>query len=121
VLNGARHATSAERIPELWVERVERDSRGWIECSRLTPAEEADERLLMGLRLSEGIELEPSAAVSAALDDLIDLELVEIVPCGGGERRVRATPQGRFVLNEIVLRLSMSLASETRAHSPMDF
>ncbi len=59
VLDAARHATSAERGPERWVERVEADGCGWIETTRLSPAEEADERLLMGLRLTEGIVLDP--------------------------------------------------------------
>ncbi len=121
VLDGARHATSAERGPERWVERVERDGCGWIESTQLSPAEEADERLLMGLRLTEGIVLDPAVVASAAFAELAELELIEAVPGSTGERRVRATPKGRFVLNEIVLRLAMCLEQEMQAHSPMDF
>jgi oxygen-independent coproporphyrinogen-3 oxidase len=117
VFDGARHATSAERGPERWVEQVEREGCGWIEAARLTPAEEADERLLMGLRLSEGIALAPE---SAAFAELAELGLIEVLPGGTGGRRIRATPKGRFVLNEIVLRLSMCL-EPAPAHSPMDF
>jgi oxygen-independent coproporphyrinogen-3 oxidase len=117
---GARHATSAERIPERWVEQVERDAHGWIEAVALTPAEEADERLLMGLRLSEGIARTAVAAEDGVVAELAGLGLIESVPGPGGERRIRATPKGRFVLNEIVLRLSMGLAPQRGAHSPMD-
>jgi oxygen-independent coproporphyrinogen-3 oxidase len=116
VFDGARHATSAERGPERWVEQVEREGCGWIEAARLTPAEEADERLLMGLRLSEGIALAPE---SAAFAELTELGLIEALPGGNGERRIRATPKGRFVLNEIVLRLSMCLEPDARIM--MDF
>jgi putative oxygen-independent coproporphyrinogen III oxidase len=118
IFDGARHATSTERIPERWMERVERDGHGRVEAVPLTSAEEADERLLMGLRLTEGVPLEPLAG-AGALTELTDLGLVEIVSGDAGERRIRATPRGRFILNEIVLRLSMSLG-QTRAQSPMD-
>ena len=121
LFDGARHATSAERGPERWAERVERDGCGWIEETRLLPAEEADERLLMGLRLTEGIALEPAVAASDTFAELAELGLIETLPATNGGRRTRATPKGRFVLNEIVLRLAMSLDEVPRAHSPMDF
>jgi putative oxygen-independent coproporphyrinogen III oxidase len=118
--DGARHATSTERMPERWAELVERHGHGWVEAVPLTPEEETDERLLMGLRLAEGICLEQAAATSAAVAELSGLGLVESIRGAGDERRIRATPKGRFILNEIVLRLSISLAPETGAHSPMD-
>ena len=117
--DGARHATSTERMPERWAERVERQGHGWVEAIPLTPGEEADERLLMGLRLTEGVPFGPFAG-TAALCELTDLGLVDVILATSGERRIRATPNGRFILNEIVLRLSMSLEPATSAHSPMD-
>lgn len=114
VYDGARHATSAERSPERWLERVENDGSGWIEASALTPAEEADEMLLMGLRLAEGIDLDRlakkggAAPSKEALGELLDLRLIEQV--AGPQRRIRATREGRFVLNEIVLRLAASFS-----------
>jgi putative oxygen-independent coproporphyrinogen III oxidase len=120
MLDGGRHATSTERGPEHWLELIERDGFGWVETTPLTRAEEADERLLMGLRLTEGVALEPLAR-AAVVSELSDLGLIEVVHGGDGERRIRATPKGRFILNEIVLRLSLSLEPHARAHSPMDF
>jgi putative oxygen-independent coproporphyrinogen III oxidase len=111
VTAGMRWATSVERQPELWLERVATHGHGITESLPLRPAEQADEALLMGLRLSEGLDLERLAAVSGlrpathVVDELIALGLLE----GGNARRLRASPVGRLVLNEVVLRLASSL------------
>jgi oxygen-independent coproporphyrinogen-3 oxidase len=55
-LNGARHATATEKGPEAWLTRVETDGHGVVTDEVLTREEVADEFLLMGLRLSEGID-----------------------------------------------------------------
>lgn len=123
----ARYATSTERTPERWLERVERHGDGRIETVPLTAAEEADEMLLMGLRLAEGVDLErlanqggvpPSAE---AIAELTELGLVEAVRGPVGSQRLCVTCKGRFVLNEIVLRLSLSFAHDQGPQSPMDF
>jgi oxygen-independent coproporphyrinogen-3 oxidase len=151
VFDGVRHATSTERLPERWAELVEREGAGWIESTPLTPPQEADEMLLMGLRLAEGIDLDrlaaladarPSDSAVAALehDGLIEKVAAprtsepawpdEIKACVGpgvrptGSRprsyhRIRATKRGRFVLNEIVLRLALSCEPPEHA-SAMD-
>jgi putative oxygen-independent coproporphyrinogen III oxidase len=111
VLDGKRTATSTERKPEAWIERVEREGRGMIERTALAPEEQVDEALLMGLRLTEGLDLARLSRLGglapspAAVEDLAGLGLIERL--GGG--RIRATAEGRFVLNEIVLRLSQHL------------
>ena len=58
VAGGRRHATVAERNPEAWAARVETTGSGNVEMIELTRAEQADEMLLMGLRLSEGVDFE---------------------------------------------------------------
>jgi coproporphyrinogen III oxidase-like Fe-S oxidoreductase len=55
-------ATRRHRAPESWAERVERDGHGTVEQAKLAPTERAREMLLMGLRLSEGIERDRFAA-----------------------------------------------------------
>ncbi len=126
VLDGARQATSTERLPERWAERVEREGHGWVEATPLTRSQETDERLLMGLRLKEGVDLERLAAQggvdppAAAIAELTALGLLERIPGPAAGRRIRATPKGRFVLNEVVLRLALGLEPGRRAHSAMD-
>jgi putative oxygen-independent coproporphyrinogen III oxidase len=124
VFGGKRHATAAERSPERWAELVERQGFGWVEAVPVTRAEQADERLLMGLRLSEGIDLDriagAAAPSAAAVADLAALGLVETAPGASAERRIRATANGRFVLNEIVLRLALSCEPREASASPMD-
>jgi oxygen-independent coproporphyrinogen-3 oxidase len=63
-VGGERHATATERQPERWVQRVEADGHGMVESVSLSCAEQADEALLMGLRLSEGLGLDRLLAVS---------------------------------------------------------
>ena len=111
LVEGARHATVAERAPERWLERVERDSHGVIEDTKLARDEQADEMLLMGLRLSEGLDLARLTRIGgvrpsdAAINKLIDLEMLEYI---ADEDRIRATSRGRFVLNKLVEQLSES-------------
>ena len=111
IVDGTRRSAAAERNPEAWLGNVESRGTGLVEDQALTPAEQADEALLMGLRLAEGLDparlrtlagVEPSAA---AVRRLANLGVLEQMPSG----RIRATPKGRFLLNEIVLQLSDSL------------
>jgi putative oxygen-independent coproporphyrinogen III oxidase len=55
-LDARRFATETEKRPESWLMRVEATGSGLIVDETLTPGETADEYLLMGLRLAEGIE-----------------------------------------------------------------
>jgi oxygen-independent coproporphyrinogen-3 oxidase len=120
VAGGERRATATERQPERWVQRVEADGHGIIESLALSRAEQADEALLMGLRLSEGLDLDHLLAVSGmrprprAVSELVGLGLVE--RCGGS--RLRATRSGQIVLNEVVLRLASALEPAAVPVSP---
>jgi oxygen-independent coproporphyrinogen-3 oxidase len=111
VTAGRRHALVTERNPERWLAQVERDGHGLIESEPLSTAEQADEMLLMGLRLAEGIDLARLSAIGGtrpnnhAIAELADLGLVESM----SNNRLRATARGRFVLNTLVLKLSSSL------------
>jgi putative oxygen-independent coproporphyrinogen III oxidase len=61
---GERHATVTEKRPEAWLAHVEKDGHGVVAEEMLTSAERADEFLLMGLRLAEGIDLARYAAIA---------------------------------------------------------
>ena len=55
-IDGRRHATATEKRPEAWLMRVESLGHGVVTDDVLTREERADEFLLMGLRLAEGID-----------------------------------------------------------------
>ena len=62
--------SSAIKSPEGWLAEVEATGRGFASDESLSAAEAADEYLLMGLRLSEGIDLARLAAIDGrALDE----------------------------------------------------
>ncbi len=75
--------------------------------------------LLMGLRLTEGIDLARMRTLTgrvlppAAIDNLASLGMVERLPIGAlpGDR-LRATRDGRFVTSAIVAELSAALVSD---------
>jgi oxygen-independent coproporphyrinogen-3 oxidase len=112
IIAGARHATVAERSPELWAARVEGYGHGWVEMTTLSRSEQADEALLMGLRLTEGLNLDRLAAIGGVSPDprcirhLIELGLIEL----GTGNHLRATRSGRLLLDDVVVRLSSALA-----------
>ncbi len=59
-------ATATERQPEAWLDHVERHGHGMVDRELLDREEQADELLLMGLRLKEGIDLTRWQSLSAA-------------------------------------------------------
>jgi oxygen-independent coproporphyrinogen-3 oxidase len=68
-IDGRRHAIATEKRPETWLMRVEAQGNGVIADDILNSEERADEFLLMGLRLAEGIDPHRYKALSGrALD-----------------------------------------------------
>ena len=103
----ARRATMTERHPEKWLALVERNGHGRIVDDPLSPGEQADELLLMGLRLREGIPLSRYAALAGRGLDPARIAALE----GEGlvearEGRLRATAAGFAVLDAIVADLA---------------
>nr|MCU0955264.1 radical SAM family heme chaperone HemW [Hyphomicrobium sp.] len=74
--DGTRLATATERNPERWVERVQTAGHGFVEEQVLSLEEQADEMLLMGLRLAEGVDLDVMArrfGFAPGISELTDL------------------------------------------------
>ncbi len=106
-LGDGRHATSAERNPEAWLEKVESWGDGLVADDVLTEEEAGDELLLMGLRLAEGIDLARYRRLSGR--DLDPRRLADLLAHGMVEKsgdRVRATRAGFFVLDAVVADLA---------------
>lgn len=104
-LNGTRMATEAIRMPDAWLSHVEQGSGDKLR-SALTLDDQATEFLLMGLRLSDGIDMDRYAALagrplpSTTLQELSDMGMVE-----QSGPILRATDQGRLVLNAVIAKL----------------
>ena len=107
-LDGVRHAIATEKRPEAWLMRVEANGHGVITDDRLNGEERADEFLLMGLRLAEGIDPERYAYLSGrALDPgriaVLREEGAIVVDANG---RLRVTKSGFPVLDAVVADLA---------------
>jgi oxygen-independent coproporphyrinogen-3 oxidase len=103
-----RLAQSTEKHPEMWLTTVETEGHGLVEDMSLSPAEQGDEFLLMGLRLGEGIDPTRFAALAGDTLDpkrvaaLIDDGLIEAAPDG----RLRVTVAGFPLLDAVVADLA---------------
>jgi len=108
VIDGARHATSTEKRPESWLMRVEANGHGLVADETLTRTEQADEYLLMGLRLAEGIDPRRYAAFSG--HPLDEARIAALGAEGMVERtadgRLRVTRAGFPVLDAVVADLA---------------
>jgi putative oxygen-independent coproporphyrinogen III oxidase len=107
-INADRHATATEKRPEAWLSRVESDGHGLVTDDVLTREEMADEFLLMGLRLAEGIDPSRYAALAgrpldaARIAALRENGLVETTAAG----RLRVSMPGFPVLDAVVADLA---------------
>ncbi|MEW9807186.1 radical SAM family heme chaperone HemW [Mesorhizobium sp. ZMM04-5] len=108
VENGRRVVTVAEKMPETWANLVEARGHGVTGGELLTRSEEADEFLLMGLRLAEGIDLARYEQLSGKSFSPARLSLLQdeglVVPVGNS--RLRATPAGMIILDAVVADLA---------------
>lgn len=107
-----RQALSAERDPARWAALVDSRGHGLVQRESLTELEQAEEMLMMGMRLNEGLSLARLRGLSGydlapgGLTQLGENGLVE--PVGEGQM-LRATPKGRLLLNHVIEILAGSL------------
>jgi putative oxygen-independent coproporphyrinogen III oxidase len=107
-IDGRRHAIATERRPEAWLTQVEATGHGVITDEVLLPEERADEFLLMGLRLAEGID---PARYTALSGRTLDPARIETLAAHGFVARdrdgsLRVTPAGFPVLDAVVADLA---------------
>jgi oxygen-independent coproporphyrinogen-3 oxidase len=105
---GERHATATEKRPEAWLACVEKEGHGLVTDEVLTSAEHADEFLLMGLRLAEGIDAKRYTQIAGRplepdrIAVLRQHGLIETTPAG----RMRVTLAGFPLLDSVVADLA---------------
>jgi oxygen-independent coproporphyrinogen-3 oxidase len=116
-VGAGRLALSAERDPARWAAQVERDGQGLASREPLTDLEQAEEMLLMGLRLAEGLSL---ARLAERTGHRPSPEVLHLLTQDGLLSRdapaaiIRATPQGRLVLNSVIKAVAASLTPTDR-------
>jgi putative oxygen-independent coproporphyrinogen III oxidase len=107
---GRKIATAAVKSPAAWAAQVLERGHGCAERVELGALEQAEEMLLMGLRLREGLDLQgvrdktgyrPAPAIVAALED-------EGLLLSEGSH-VRTSPRGSLVLNAILKAIAEEL------------
>ncbi len=103
--NGIRYATEAISNPNHWLEKSERGESQKLKTP-LSLEMQADEYLMMSLRLSDGTSTRRYEALSGielpteTLEYLREIGVLEI-----DHDRIRATRQGRIVLNAVIQEL----------------
>lgn len=107
-IDGRRVATETEKRPEAWLMRVEINGTGVTVSEKLTAGETADEYLLMGLRLAEGIDLDRYNALAG---HTLDPKRISILREEGAvettaDGRLRVTQSGFPLLDAVVADLA---------------
>jgi putative oxygen-independent coproporphyrinogen III oxidase len=106
-VDGVLLATRRHRAPEPWAEQVERDGHGTTEESPVASLDRAREMLLMGLRLSEGVEeMRFLSRAGIGLHDALDPVMLRRAEEEGYVRwtdgRLSATQEGRLRLDALL-------------------
>jgi len=109
-IDGVPRATRQIKAPALWLKRVAAEGHGTQEELSLTPEARAQELVMVGLRLAEGIDKQRFARLTGgSLDQVIAAGAV-IALVGTGHltntpTRLTATPKGRLALNAVLREL----------------
>ncbi len=103
--DGKKLATETHLSPNRWLQAVDQGS-GEKERTELSAQDQANEYLMMGLRLSEGLDIDRFYSLSGLplpktkLDHLTDIGMIE-----QKDGRLIATQDGRAVLNSVIREL----------------
>jgi putative oxygen-independent coproporphyrinogen III oxidase len=109
-IGGTARATRQIKAPSLWLKRVAAEGHGTQEEEPLEAASRAQELVMVGLRLAEGIGKTRFARLAGrSLDEVIDLEAVTALAQGGyledTPAALTATSKGRLTLNAVLREL----------------
>lgn len=111
-IDGKRHATRQAKAPETWLADVAANGHATAECVPLERATQVDEAVMMGFRLSEGIDaarFERVTGVALEGPEALDPARVARMIADGFLARtptgLAATPQGTKLLNALLAAL----------------
>ena len=103
-VGGVRQATHAAARPADYIARVAETGVGFTTRETLSPVETAEERLLSGLRVTDGVARAEVAVLNIAPDKISGL--IELGLLADDPGRLRATPAGRLVLDRLTTELA---------------
>jgi len=104
-LNGGKFATETHLAPKSWLCSVSEKQSGESLREKVSVEDQYVERLLMGLRLSDGVELQ---RLSSSSDLMAASQVVELRESGlisSNKTHLWVTPKGRPLLNAILRKL----------------
>ena len=105
-LDGIRYTTQAPANPQEWLNSVSKTGKSELPRNALSGTEQADEYLMMGLRVADGIDLQRHEQLagrpldSKKIDHLADIGMVQVI-----NGMLITTQQGRPLLNAILREL----------------
>ena len=105
-LEAGRTATFAHAKPADYIAAVEAGGTGFATREILTALEAAEERLLAGLRIAPGVGFAEVAALGLTPAHPKVRDLVEAGLLADDSERLRATPEGRLLLDHVTSRLA---------------
>ncbi|WP_240611034.1 radical SAM family heme chaperone HemW [Oceaniglobus ichthyenteri] len=105
-LGGQKYATEAVKQPGAWLNAVESADGTTDSATALSGNEQAAEYLMMGLRLSDGVSMQrfhTLAETPLYPQKLAELQALSVIALE--DDRLRVTPTGRPILNEVLRQL----------------
>jgi oxygen-independent coproporphyrinogen-3 oxidase len=103
-LGGARQATLTAARPADYIARVAETGLGFASRTPLSAREAAEERVLAGLRIPEGVGRDEVAALAIPPERIADLVALGLL--ADDPARLRATAAGRLVLDRLTAELA---------------
>lgn len=119
-----RIATATLKSPERWLESVENNGHGLENWQTLARADDAAERLMMGMRLASGIDYAAfQAKTGYDLRDYLRPEKIAFYTQAGllenTPNALRATPRGRLLLTSLTAELIIDPQKTSAPHRPV--
>jgi len=118
---GTKWATSRYKVPEVWLEAVEKDGHGLQASQPLSNLERLHELTLMGLRLTMGLEIKRlSEATGLEIEEAYNPQSIDFLEKEGLLKRTAThlipTFEGRLRLNGLIaFMLKKSLAQDLQS------
>jgi oxygen-independent coproporphyrinogen-3 oxidase len=105
MLSSDKIATKQYRAPETWLKAVENGS-GEEEGNPLSNHEQALEAIMMGLRLTKGVDI---SNLACPIEEVVDKKSLDILVRDGyliySNQQLKSTPRGRQCLNAVLKQL----------------